>query len=158
MVKSQKKQHLKGGIGDSANPNDFDPKQVKMGMKVESEHTSDKEVAMEIVLDHLSEDPHYYTKLKKVEESSIKKITKKQILLEIINEINNWMDEQADEVAGMIPKSKEQPKMKQYGDCETCGGSGLVYDDPEYQEECWTCEGSGFAPAPSNELNGVSKK
>lgn len=128
-----------------------------MGMKSESEHTTDKEVAMEIVLDHLSEDPHYYTKLKKVEESSLKKITKKQILLEIVNEINNWMDEQVDEVAAMVPKGPEQPKKKEYGNCGTCGGSGLVYDDPDYQEECWTCGGSGFAPAPSNELNGVTK-
>lgn len=41
--------------------------QLKLGMKVEQEHTNKPDVAREIALDHLSEDPRYYTKLKKVE-------------------------------------------------------------------------------------------
>lgn len=41
--------------------------QFKKGLKVELEHTDDKSIAKEIVLDHLSEDPYYYTELKKVE-------------------------------------------------------------------------------------------
>lgn len=39
--------------------------QLQHGIKVESEHTSDKTTAREIALDHLAEDPDYYTKLKK---------------------------------------------------------------------------------------------
>lgn len=42
-------------------------KQLYMGMKVEMEHTDDKEKAKEIAMDHLWEDPTYYTKLKKIE-------------------------------------------------------------------------------------------
>ena len=42
-------------------------KQIEMGLKVEMEHTDDKDKAMEITLDHLWEDPSYYTKLKKME-------------------------------------------------------------------------------------------
>jgi hypothetical protein len=42
-------------------------KQLEMGMKVEMEHTDDKEKAKEIAMDHLWEDPSYYTKLKKIE-------------------------------------------------------------------------------------------
>jgi hypothetical protein len=41
--------------------------QLKMGLKVEMEHTDDKDKAKEIALDHLWEDPSYYTKLKKLE-------------------------------------------------------------------------------------------
>lgn len=41
--------------------------QFKKGLKVELEHTDDKSIAKEIVIDHLSEDPHYYTELKKIE-------------------------------------------------------------------------------------------
>jgi hypothetical protein len=41
--------------------------QMNKGMKVEMEHTKDKSKAKEIVMDHLSEDPTYYDKLKKVE-------------------------------------------------------------------------------------------
>ena len=45
-------------------------KQVSMGLSVEMEHTDDKEKANEIVMDHLWEDPKYYTKLSKIEESN----------------------------------------------------------------------------------------
>jgi hypothetical protein len=44
---------------------DVDPKQLEMGIKVEMEHTDDKKVAKTIALDHLAEDPKYYTKLAK---------------------------------------------------------------------------------------------
>lgn len=41
-------------------------KQVKLGLKVESEHTGNKKEQMRIVKDHLVENPNYYTILKKV--------------------------------------------------------------------------------------------
>jgi hypothetical protein len=41
--------------------------QLKAGIKVEMEHTDDKEEAEKIALDHLNERPDYYTRLKKVE-------------------------------------------------------------------------------------------
>lgn len=41
--------------------------QLKMGIQVEQEHTSDSKVARKIALDHLGEKPDYYTRLKKVE-------------------------------------------------------------------------------------------
>ena len=46
---------------------DFDPKQIKKGIKVELEHTPDKDVAKKIVLDHLVESPTYYDALEKME-------------------------------------------------------------------------------------------
>jgi hypothetical protein len=39
--------------------------QLLKGINIELEHTNDESVAREIALDHLSEDPNYYTKLKK---------------------------------------------------------------------------------------------
>lgn len=46
--------------------------QLAKGIKVELEHTSNKNTATEIALDHLNEDPDYYTKLAKanLEESN----------------------------------------------------------------------------------------
>jgi hypothetical protein len=46
--------------------------QLKKGIQVELEHTYDKKIAMQIALDHLKEDPNYYTKLNKanLEEST----------------------------------------------------------------------------------------
>jgi hypothetical protein len=43
-------------------------KQLEMGMKVEHEHTTDNDQAMDIALQHLDEVPNYYSKLKKVEK------------------------------------------------------------------------------------------
>lgn len=41
--------------------------QLNKGIKVELEHTKDKKIAKEIAMDHLWEDPSYYSKLKKIE-------------------------------------------------------------------------------------------
>ena len=43
-------------------------KQLEMGMKVEHEHTTDNDAAMDIALQHLDEIPNYYSKLKKMEK------------------------------------------------------------------------------------------
>jgi hypothetical protein len=56
---------LTGGVGDSTATSDVDPVELSMGQTVEMEHTTDPNIATEIALDHLSEDPHYYTKLRK---------------------------------------------------------------------------------------------
>jgi hypothetical protein len=44
---------------------DVDKEELKKGIKVEKEHTTDIKTATRIALDHLSEDPKYYTKLAK---------------------------------------------------------------------------------------------
>ena len=44
--------------------------QVGKGIEVELEHTNDWEIAMEIALDHLSEMPDYYDRIKKMEKQS----------------------------------------------------------------------------------------
>jgi hypothetical protein len=59
-----KEDMLSGGKGDNKKTSDFDPEQVALGLKVEMEHTKDKKIAMEIVKDHLSENPNYYSELK----------------------------------------------------------------------------------------------
>ena len=40
---------------------------LEQGIKTEMEHTTDKDVAREIAMDHIYEDPNYYSKLKKIE-------------------------------------------------------------------------------------------
>jgi hypothetical protein len=44
--------------------------ELNAGLEVEREHTQDEEAAKTIAMDHLFEDPKYYTKLKKVEKKS----------------------------------------------------------------------------------------
>jgi 8-oxo-dGTP pyrophosphatase MutT (NUDIX family) len=62
---------LPGGLADRSKPSDFDPKQLAMGIKVELEHTKDRGLAREIAMDHLKEDPRYYTKLKRVHSEDV---------------------------------------------------------------------------------------
>lgn len=59
-------ERLPGGLGHRADPGDFDQVQLMQGMHVELEHGSDVVTAMEITMDHLSEDPLYYQKLKQI--------------------------------------------------------------------------------------------
>jgi hypothetical protein len=58
---------VKGGLADKKTNKKYDKKQIKMGIKVEMEHTDDPIIAREIAMDHLTEDPIYYTKLMKME-------------------------------------------------------------------------------------------
>lgn len=67
---------LKGGKGDVKKPSDFDLKQVLKGVLVELEHSSNGAKALEIVMDHLSEDLSYYDKLEKIEAPKTESIDK----------------------------------------------------------------------------------
>jgi hypothetical protein len=58
---------IPGGLADNKSPNDFNPKAVEKGMKVEMEHTDDKEKAKEIAMDHLVESKDYYDFLEDME-------------------------------------------------------------------------------------------
>ena len=62
---------IKGGKGDKSKPSDFDLRQLLMGVCVELEHATDPMMAMEIAIDHLSEDPAYYDKLKRVHSEEV---------------------------------------------------------------------------------------
>lgn len=44
---------------------DYDPEQLAIGIKVETEHTNNPAVASKICKDHLDEDRNYYRKLVK---------------------------------------------------------------------------------------------
>jgi hypothetical protein len=70
--------------------------EFKKGIAVEMEHTTDREVAKEITLDHLFEDPKYYDKLAKVEEYVDKKGVER--------------------VAAALPQTEEEP----IKECKIC--------------------------------------
>ena len=61
------KTRLPGGLAEDKYP-DIDPGEWVIGTEVELEHTNDIILAAEIALDHLSEDPEYYTKLRQIEK------------------------------------------------------------------------------------------
>ena len=54
---------LVGGVGDVTAPSNVNTKELSIGVQVEMEHTNDEKIATEIAMDHLTEDPQYYSKL-----------------------------------------------------------------------------------------------
>ena len=73
---------LKGGKADKVTPEDIAKKfkvsisrihaQIRKGIKVEMEHTNDREKAKEIATDHVSEFADYYDRLNKMEDKADK--------------------------------------------------------------------------------------
>lgn len=61
------REFIKGGRAAGRSPKEFPKKQIKMGIKVEHEHTPKRGIAQEIAMDHLAEFPDYYTRLHKME-------------------------------------------------------------------------------------------
>jgi len=66
IIKDKEKLH--GGKGDYKPDSDFNSQQLEIGIKHEMEHTKNRKIAKEIAKDHLSEDPNYYKKIKKIEK------------------------------------------------------------------------------------------
>jgi len=54
---------VSGGKGDKTDPKSVCPKELAVGIKVEREHTDSDEKAEEISIDHLTENPKYYSEL-----------------------------------------------------------------------------------------------
>lgn len=67
------KKYRKGRAGHFRLTEDMvDPGELKVGIRVEYEHTDDYDIAKQIALDHLSEIPDYYTRLIKMEKDAEK--------------------------------------------------------------------------------------
>ena len=60
-----KEEEYKLDVKPTVKAKDVDPKELKKGIAVEKEHTTDLKTAKRIALNHLGEDPKYYTKLAK---------------------------------------------------------------------------------------------
>jgi hypothetical protein len=58
---------LKGGLADNIKTSEFSKSQLKKGIKIEREHTTNAKIAQEIAEDHLMENPKYYDALEKME-------------------------------------------------------------------------------------------
>jgi len=74
--------------------------QLKRGIEVESEHTTYAQTAREIALDHLAEDPNYYTKLKKaqLEEEKYDELPEKVYHVTLADNLGSIMSR------GLIPQ------------------------------------------------------
>ena len=115
---------IPGGKGDKKPDSAFKYKDLIEGIKEEMEHTTDKAVAKEIAKDHLTEDPDYYKKLKKLHkaivdqaEAGIAINTAEESLDEMASkEYSEWIDLITKEVWGLeygeVPKEIAFPYKK----------------------------------------------
>lgn len=61
-------ERIPGGLGHNSDPGEFDQDQLMKGIHIELEHGTDVVTAMEIAMDHLSENPFYYDYLDDMEK------------------------------------------------------------------------------------------
>ena len=109
-------EQLNEGKGKELHPNQIHPGELRMGIRVEMEHTDDPKKAEKIALDHLAENPFYYTALKLagVESPSAPKVkAPKEIKTKKAKETIQLVDL----VNGMkkvkMPKAEEKKKLKE---------------------------------------------
>lgn len=105
--------------------------QLKKGIKVEMEHTNDKDLAKEIAMDHLWEDPKYYQKLKKIEgkEQIVRNRVKSDLSDKIVS--STPLDKPVGKIFGLSKTETKENKPKITAKAQF--GSDLQ-KDPDFQE------------------------
>jgi stress-induced morphogen len=87
---NEREDKIKGSKGDKLEAKDVNQDELKVGIAVEYEHAKDnKEIAIDIAIDHLAEDPKYYSKLVAsgiVDEPEAIKLAKELLGVESKNE------------------------------------------------------------------------
>lgn len=90
-MKIKEQQTVSGGKGDKLSPEDVDQNELAVGIEVEYEHAKgDKTAATDIALDHLKENPKYYSELVQkgiVDEPDAIKLAKKLLGVKPLKEI-----------------------------------------------------------------------
>lgn len=84
--------------------------QLERGIEVEHEHTKDDTLAMQIALDHLKERPDYYTRLKQMEKTPVKRKSIAE-LRKSIQETSFGYDETTPEMSWGRPKDETDTQM-----------------------------------------------
>lgn len=112
LKEAKKKKEAKAEL----HPNQIHPQELRMGIKVELEHTDDLDKAKKIALDHLAENPFYYTALKlagvespsapKVKAPKEAKAKKKSDKIELVDLVNQMQKVK-------MPKADEKKKLKE---------------------------------------------
>ena len=97
-------------------PNKIHPQELRMGIRVELEHTDNLDKAKKIALDHLAENPFYYTALKlagiespsapKVKAPKEAKAKKKSDKIELVDLVNQMQKVK-------MPKAEDKKKLKE---------------------------------------------
>ena len=144
--KIKKEDVIRGGLsagmslGDIARKHNITQKELadefRKGYKVEREHTTDTNVAKEIALDHLFEDPKYYTKLAGIEAKT-----------EAIHSHNHPYDGEADRNFTLHHKTSSYTKdMGHHPELDTIDFDDKRKKKPGHQYDTKDTEDRGYEP------------
>jgi hypothetical protein len=138
IKKSDDSNELQGGKADNLTVEDIAKKhkvevefiedQLKAGMEVEKEHTTDTEEQKEIALDHLSESPTYYidlAEMEKKEDKVEKGVTEQDEAMKHENKLGAG----AEKRKGLTPKDKVATVMCEFKRGTLHSGSGEIVTD-----------------------------
>ena len=104
------------GKGKELHPNAIHPGELRMGIRVEMEHTDDMDKAKKIALDHLAENPFYYTalKLSGIESPSAPKVkAPKEVKTKKAKDATELVDKANQMQKVKMPKAEEKKKLKE---------------------------------------------
>jgi len=128
---AKKDNKLKGGKGDKLDADHVNYHEFTKGWKHELEHTDDIDKAKEIALDHLAEDPNYYTRLDMIEYQADKskkktapKKTKENEMVDKENQMTPLDKKKAKPNVKAGLGKQEKAKAKNAGAKVMKGGSG----------------------------------
>jgi hypothetical protein len=96
---SSGREYIPGGLAAGMPAGRFPKKQLRMGRKVEMEHTNNPRIAEEIAKDHLVEIKDYYTRLHKMERKAKRGVQESSITADM--DKRGWSD-RARTVSGML--------------------------------------------------------
>jgi len=112
----EEEEQLNEGKGKDLHPNTIHPGELRMGIRVEMEHTDDLNVAKKIALDHLAENPFYYTalKLSGIESPSAPKVkAPKEVKEKKAKDTTELVDKANQMQKVKMPKKDEKKKLKE---------------------------------------------
>jgi len=119
-------------------------KQLFIGIEVELEHTTDRDQAQEIAMDHLAEDPHYYSKLIQ------KGLADEPAALKKYKEVyeGDWFDSHPDHPANQedardkmeIDYPESKTKFKIFANLHLSDSLGLLIGKPEVGGGVWVVD------------------
>ena len=115
--------------------------QLEMGIKAELEHTTDQDIAHEIAMDHLIEDPKYYTKLSKIEEKKSKG-KKDACYHKVRSRYDTWPSAYA---SGALVKCRKVGA-KNWGNSKKNEGLDEVYSEKQRRYMCAMAEDGADRP------------
>jgi hypothetical protein len=112
----EEEEQLNEGKGKELHPNTIHPGELRMGIRVEMEHTEDMDKAKKIALDHLAENPFYYTalKLSGIESPSAPKVkAPKEVKTKKVKDATELVDKANQMQKVKMPKAEEKKKLKE---------------------------------------------